>query len=245
MPHRACMHTICIAVLGVASVQAAADSISIVDLTGGPGSFGFINQARFEFGALQPAGTGTYLPFVRIQMNGQERGYNTSGDPLPFDEKKGPWTHDLRLNEVPIVNLDEINYLAFELDINESGSANDRLLSLDDIQIYTSPTGSQTTTNISSLGTLRYHMDAGEDSFVLMDYRLASGSGEADMRTLIPLSNFAGAQPTDFLYFYSRFGENERSTAGFEEWRVVVPEPGSLLLLSMAAVAVLLRRRTT
>src|SRR5256714_14998399 len=50
--------------------------------------------AIFEFTQPQPTGTGYIKPFLRVQNDPNEQGYNTSGG-TPFDDKAGPWTHDL------------------------------------------------------------------------------------------------------------------------------------------------------
>ncbi|MEP6685683.1 MAG: hypothetical protein ABJB22_02800, partial [Verrucomicrobiota bacterium] len=49
----------------------------------------------FTFTNPQPQGTGLIRPFLRVQANGTEQGYNTSGG-TPFDDKAGPWTHDVQ-----------------------------------------------------------------------------------------------------------------------------------------------------
>lgn len=223
-------------------------SATIVDLTSGPGSQGTINGGLFVFGQL-PGGTGVLDPFVRIQKTGTEEGYNTSNPIVPFDEKTGSWTHDLRLNEIPIITIEGVDYFEFVLDTNESGGGGNQFISLDDIKIYTSPIASQNTTNINSLGLERYDMDAFEDSHVRLDSSINSGSGETDMTAYIPVAVFAGASPTDFVYFYSHFGglgtigsQNYSSDNGFEEWAVLInansvfiPSPGvaALALLSL------------
>src|SRR5262249_36043042 len=93
-------------------------------------------------------------------------------------------------------------------------------------------------TDISGLGALRYDMDsgtasAGATSGADQDSAAPSpdgnwvglfdknhGSGQADLRVLIPNSAFAGAQSTDYVYLFSRFGDTAAMTGGFEEWYV-------------------------
>jgi hypothetical protein len=58
-------------------------------------------------------------------------------------------------------------------------------------------------------------MDAGGDNWVLLDYRLNSGSGSGDMLMYVPDALFAGAA---YVYLYSRFGEHFAGDAGFQEW---------------------------
>lgn len=217
---------------------------SVVDLTAGVGASGTINTAVFEFMTVQSGGTGVIAPFVRIQRNGDEQGYNTSAAVLPFDEKSGAWTHDLQIGEIQVVMVSGVDYYEFQLDINEPSGGNKRFLSLDEVQIYTSPIGSQNTTTLATLGTLRYDLDAVEESHVLLDSSNTSGSGEMDMRMLVPAAHFAGAAPADFVYVYSQFGLNESSNGGFEEWRVrLIPEPAAGLL-AFAALALFSFRRS-
>lgn len=216
---------------------------TIVDLTSGAGSQGTINGGLFIFGDMG-GGTGLIKPYVRIRESGTEQGYNTSNSVLPFDEKKGSWTHDLRLNEIPIVTIDGVGFFEFVLDTNESRGGGNQFISLDDIKIYTSTIGGQNTTNIDSLGIKRYDMDAFEDSHVRIDSSLNSGSGQTDMTVFIPVAMFAGASPTDFVYFYSHFGglgslsrtEKYGTSAGFEEWAVQITE-GSVFIPSPGAAA--------
>src|SRR5262245_22268992 len=70
------------------------------------GSSGFINGALFRDITTSPTGSGRIHSFVRVQATGQEQGYNTSYRPLEFDENSSPrFTTDLKLNEVPVVNI--------------------------------------------------------------------------------------------------------------------------------------------
>ena len=224
------------AVLAAVALMSPPASATVVDLTSGSGS-GTINGAKFEFGYAQ-GGTGVLEPFVRIQATGTEEGYNTSESNVPFDEKTGSWTHDIRLNQIPAVYMGGTNYFKFLLDINESGG-DSSFLSLDEVQIYTSLTGNKNTTVLASLGTLRYDMDGNSESYVLLDASKSSGSGVADMTVLVPVSAFAGAAGTDFVYFYSSFGEQGTldgndfsSDDGFEEWGIPDPAeepPGAIM----------------
>jgi hypothetical protein len=223
---------------------ATASQATVVDLTS-PMSAGVINGTRFETTDFRSAGTGVIQSFVRIQATGTEQGYNTSGRPVAFDENtSGNYTRNLQLGDVPVRVINGVAYKEFLLDINQTNAS--PLLSLDQVKIFTSTVGSQTTNNVASLGTLRYDMDAGGDSWVKMDYSLASGSGQGDVRMLVPVSDFAGATDNQFVYLYSQFGTNFASNDGFEEWSVqseqqIVPLPlgsmaGGLGLLTVAAL---------
>jgi len=71
---------------------------TVVDLTGSNDS-GTIDGAQFVFTTPQPTGTGVIQPFLRLENFPVEQGYNTSGG-TPFDDKAGPWTHDLTFGDL-------------------------------------------------------------------------------------------------------------------------------------------------
>src|SRR6267143_4489033 len=191
---------------------------TVVDLINGDS--GTINGAIFQFTQPQPTGTGIIKPFLRVQADPTEQGYNTSGG-TPFDDKAGPWTHNLTFADLmtTAVTINGQNYFKLLLDINEPGGSKSTI-TLDQLQFYTSPVGSQTTTNVSSLGTLRYSFSPGDQ--VLMDAARNHGSGSGDMYAFIPVSAFAGTASSDFVYMYCAFGGTDPSQGGFEEWTLVV-----------------------
>ena len=76
--------------------------------------------AIFQFTTPQPTGTGVIQPFLRIQATGVEQGYNTSGG-TPFDDKAGPWTHDLKFfssatDGATTTNISQLGTLRYDLD---------------------------------------------------------------------------------------------------------------------------------
>jgi hypothetical protein len=99
--------------------------------------------------------------------------------------------------------------------------------------------------------TLVYDLDAGEDNWIILDYSLNAGSGAGDMLAYIPDSLFKdefGYYLNDYVYLYSRFGENSLADDGFEEWAhgvngPIIPEPATLLLLGLGGFALLRKRR--
>jgi hypothetical protein len=180
-------------------------------------------------------GTGVFNPFVRIQGNGTEKGYNTDGT-VEFDTKTGIWTHSLKLGAVPVRN----GNIEFLLDINQSQGGDKKYLSLDVMKIYLADSGGLDN-YATGLGTLIYDMG---NNWVKMDNTIfGPGSGTGDMRVLIPVN--PAWSPDKYLYLYSEFGKHFNSNAGFEEWSVggtLIPEPVTLVLLGMGGVALLRKR---
>lgn len=227
------------------------NTFAAVDLT--TNNIGTANQAIFSFTDQQPTGTGIISPFLRQQANGTEQGYNTSGG-TPLDDKAGPWTHDIQLSDLAAstVLMNGVLYYKLLLDVNEPGGTKS-LISLDRLEFYTSPLASQTTTNVGSLGALRYSLDGAGDTFVLLDASRNNGSGSGDMYAYIPVADFTEAAPTDYVYMFARFGDqaaaNGSTEGGFEEWSIVqaaapVPEPNvtTLIVISCGAFTLLRRR---
>ena len=157
------------ATLAVASIQAKAVELDLRTA----GASGTINGAFFDQINPQSTGTGVLDPFLRIQANDQEQGYNSNAAPL--DDKSGTWTHDLLLSSLGAVDYKDVDCYQFVLDINENTGSNNELLSLDSVKIYTSTTPNQSVALGSLIGTLRYDLDTGGDNAILLDYSLNSG----------------------------------------------------------------------
>ncbi|HSH38960.1 MAG TPA: hypothetical protein VK993_09255 [Chthoniobacterales bacterium] len=242
--------------LTAALVASTANAV-VVDLSNSDS--GTINGARFDVIFQQPTGTGVIDPFLRIQGTGnagEEQGYNTSGRPTAFDEKTDPnFTRNITFSDLQstTTTLNGITYFQILLDVNEPNGSKS-LITLDSLQLYTSAQGSQTTSNVSSLGTLRYDLDAGGDNSVIIDASRNSGSGSGDIYIYIPTANFAGTSPSDFVYLYAAFGQAEGDAqGGFEEFALVqnitpIPELSSFfpivgLMVAVGATNVLRRRK--
>src|SRR5256714_7876450 len=212
-------------------VLATGAHATVVDLINGDSgtitnSYG---TATFDFTQPQPTGTGIIQPFLRVQNDPSEQGYNTSGG-TPFDDKAGPWTHNLTFADLvtTAVTINGQNYFKLLLDVNEPGGSKSTV-SLESLQFYTSSQGSLVTTDISTLGTLRYSLSPGDQ--ILLDAARNHGSGSGDMYAYIPVSAFAGTASTDFVYMYCAFGNTDPSQGGFEEWALVgkpIPEASTL-----------------
>ena len=230
-------------------------SSATVDLTTS-GNFGSIGGAVFSTSLVQPAGSGTFGVFVQLYANGTEQGYNTDFRPQQFDESDSlTHNHALLLASVPIVEGDGTNgtiegvlYREFVFDANDPNGQNRNFLSLDALQIYQAEFGNLTGfhqplqqggdgTGFGTSATLIYDLDAGSDSWVALDARLSSGSGDADARILIPDSVFG--QNTPYVIVYSAFGyqgDTWESEGGFEEWATRGPQ-GNVPALNIAMTA--------
>jgi hypothetical protein len=246
-----------IATLGLAALALAPSANAIV-VNLSNSNQGTINGAVFQFTQPQPTGTGVIDPFLRIHGTGNqgvEQGYNTSGRPAPFDEITDPnFTRNIRFSDLQstTIALNGTEYFRILLDVNEP-NGNRSLITLTSLQLYTSATGSQTTTNVASLGTLRYNLDLGGDNSVIIDASRNRGSGSGDVYIYIPTANFAGTAPTDFVYLYAAFGDADGDAqGGFEEFALVrnitpIPELNALFPIVGLMVAVgsthMLRRR--
>ncbi len=208
----------------------------VVDLISG--NTGTANGAQYDWTDQQSTGTGVIDPFLRIQHNVAEQGYNTSYG-TPWDTKAGTWTHELKVSDLVAVTLGGTSYYQFLLDINQDKGSDHELLSLNNIQIFTSGTLiTMPAESLAGLGTLRFNSDVGADgdSTVNLDFQRNPGSGAGDMFAYVPASLFAGAAASEYVYFYSQFGDpNYNSNDGFEEWALVgtstpVPEASTVLV---------------
>lgn len=200
----------------------------IIDLTKA-GSSGTAGGALFTTTETQPTGTGILDPFVRIQMTGTERGYNTDARPVEFDTKdQNHWTHSLNLNAMAVEKLNGQNYYKFLLDINEEGNSTGKLLSLNDLHIHLGNSPSLTGYNdgFGDDSVSVYNLDARSDVTIELNSKLNHGSGSGDMFAYIPTSYFGGFDDKfEWVYLYSAFGAPNESDAGFEEWAASVDPP--------------------
>jgi len=208
------------------------------------GSEYWIGGALFSNSISRSTGTGIFDPFLSIQADPAEQGYNSDYRPVQFDESSNTMkTHALWLNTVPTLDIDGVLYREFRLDANQSANAP---ISLDILRIYQSSV--PTLTGFDAGWEKIYDMDTGADNWV----RVASGtgSGSGDMRLYVNSSLFT----KDYITLYSYMGTNVPSNDGFEEWGVLaqseappIPEASSIILalsgLPSVGVLGLLRRK--
>jgi hypothetical protein len=225
-------------------VQAVTVNLTTAGATGGP-----INGALFH--QINPSSTGTGVIDAFAQVgdatpNGlQVHGYNTTVNGTLDNGSAPGFNHSITLGVVPIVSISGTPYRQFLLDINENNNAAlDQFLSLDDIQIFLGGTANSSVESftggiLNHDGTLIYHMDAGADSTVGLNYALNTGSGSGDMFLYVP-NNLFGSDPAAVVTLYSAFGGagtnpgglplgNYNNSDGFEEWAVLQPE-GTIII---------------
>ncbi len=219
-----------------------------IDLTGLGNTWTGADGVIWNESITSPTGTGVYNPFLRLQNDPTEQGFNTNyggpadnvgSDKPPLDDKGGVWTRAIQMQNIGTVTKGGIDYYQFTLDINEPGTYPEAYLSLDEVKIYTVAAGVgmdklATWSDVVSNGTLRYDMDGTANQEVYLDANLQQGSGHDDMEMLIPVTKFGTAAATDYMYFYSAFGgaglqwqsnkglvDATGSESGFEEWHAL------------------------
>jgi len=248
---------VAVTALGGSKVQAE----TVLNLTDGPfPDGGTINGAIYTTNVQRPTGSGVIDSFVRIQTNNPvEKGYNTDGRPLQFDENNSAtFTHSLDKNDLQSTNIGGVDYYQFLLDINQNNSGpTDHLLNLNEVEIYLGDApnllGFTPGSGFGIHSTSVYDIDAVSDNGVLLDYNLNSGSGSGDMYLFVKTSLFAGANK--WVYLYSSFGVPMENNDGYEEWAArigpntppAVPLPasvwGGLTLLGLLGAAKIRSRR--
>lgn len=239
----------------VALPATMASTINVVDLTVGYPAMGSVNNGGYVF-AINPqsTGTGVIQPFLREHANVTEQGINTSIAKPPYDDKPGPWTHDLPVNALATVTYNSNSYYEFLLDANQVSNGD---ISLINFKIYVTQ-GSPYTTNSDLINlvntvTPSYDMN-GSTTGYRVDISSQNGSGSGDMYFLVPMSAIG---TTGNLYLYAQFGQELASNGstgyvsndGFEEWYAKqsrrVPDSGAtvaLLGLALLGLAAFRRR---
>jgi hypothetical protein len=254
------MLALCGVLLLVSNIHAQNDTNNVQ-------TFNFLstNQAGYTVnGALVGRDPGLATPssdpFLSVQQNGSEIGYNTDGGTVSGYHHKGSLNlnSSIQISDLIAGNvtneLGEVkSYYALLLDISENSSE----VSMDRMQVYVGTNAALATTNIppgSAAGTLVWDLDGGGTNRSLLLNDLGySGGGKGGFVFLIPTSNFAGFASNSYVTVYTGFGflgSNFVSQGGIEQMFIatpsqirVIPEPGSAAALLLASFAMPRRRR--
>src|SRR5262249_25630085 len=213
---------------------------TVLDISQSAGQSGFLGDILFTGVSTTnfntSTGTGVISPFLRVQKDGVERGYNTGAssptiiDPTAtVDDKGGSFSPYVQLSDLPTIvhndaNGNPIFYYEFLLDAHQSNSK--PLLSLDQIRFYLSSTkvdpdkydqGTHALTAGGTALTLVDDMNPTDNSntYVKINTSFNSGSGRPDVFMDVPTSVF-GTDKTKYLYLYTRFGDHNAANATFE-----------------------------
>jgi len=241
MPHtRSLLAAVAVVGLGAFVAPTLAAPIDSIDLSDPGTSQNFTDSfgALFSLTATQPAGSGVFLPFVRIQNNGQEQGYNSVDTKNTMDDINLPGNTSYLLAMNNVVN--DSGSFQLKLDYNEPGNAGKSTIYLEDLTIVIStdpnkvgPASTKGNFSVQSIpfsagDVVAYHMGdatnpASSNGFHVVlnaDANPASGnggSGSADLDVTVPLlpNLRALVDANHYAYVYSRFSSSQ---AGYEEW---------------------------
>ena len=207
------------------------DGVQDADITPAE-SFVDIGGVIFTDAANTGSGTGNYNTFLAISDNdGTEEGFNSDDTPgidpsnANIDHAK---THTVKLSDLVIVTVEGVQYYEFRVDLNESNSDPNAQISLDQFKLFSSSNGAiEDKTTLFSQNVI-YDMDAGGNVSVLLSDAESSGSGNDDYAVLVPITEFAGLDPTTtYVYLYVEMGAADPvapdtwdATATFEEWNL-------------------------
>jgi uncharacterized repeat protein (TIGR01451 family) len=180
----------------------------------------------------QASGTGLFDPFVRLQNDTTEQGYNTDGT-VEFDTKTGQWTHAIKASAIPIVDCDlegPGTATCWELFVDINDANNAKYIALTDLEIYfaTGPgaatlTGYPFTSPPAGTTVTKEYDFSGE----IQIHDVNQGSGRGDLLYLVPTDGHPFTADTYFV-LYSKWGSSTvapdlktfASDGGFEEWKV-------------------------
>lgn len=179
----------------------------------------------------QASGTGLFDPFVRLQNDTTEKGYNTDGA-VEFNTKSGQWTHAIKASAIPIVDCDGADpgtATCWELFVDINDANNAKYISLTDVEIWF-------TLNANLIGYDDDPVGTGFPAPATKEYDFSGeiqihdvnqGSGRGDLLFLVPTDGHPFTSDTFFVLF-SKWGSSTAapdgktfgSDGGFEEWKV-------------------------
>lgn len=172
-----------------------ANHVSGVDLH--TGNTRTVNGAIWNYPVPFNVGTGQINPFLSIQANGTEAGFNTDTNPLPLDTKRPEFTNALPLNHVPVILVSSDLYREFILDANEANSGVDAQFNIQLFDLWLCDDADapdfDDVDDFEGNDDCALVYEKGADVLRATD-AVTSGSGlDLDYQILIPNANFAAA----------------------------------------------------
>jgi hypothetical protein len=160
-----------------------------------------INGARWDALYTLKVGTGVIDPFLSVQADSVESGFNTDASPLPLDDTRSNFTDKLPLNNVPIFIEDNVLWREFIFEANEANSGDAANFSIERFDLYvchdpTAPDYDQLSdfTNNNLCSKVYAINEPTDNTSLLATDKATQGSGnDLDYRILIPAANFGTA----------------------------------------------------
>jgi len=192
--------------------------------------------------AIQPTGTGVIDPFLTIQFQNQQSGYNS--DTLPLDTKRPQFTDPVTLGKIGTTDIGGVTYLQFLLDVDQVANGP---ISLNQVQFFTSNAdvgdasytllGAEDGTGPTQIGgkdarisftnateVFRLNNQQNTAGSLATNYEIqvdsGHGNGSGDMFLYVQKSLF-GTDDNAYVTLFSQFGTPSGtfdSNASFEEW---------------------------
>jgi hypothetical protein len=259
----------------VAVSLSTAQASMVIDLKTAGFNSGFLTAAQggtffATTDATQSTGSGNWDAFSRIDAGGSntsEQGYNTPVNKV-LDNVDGANTHLITLGGIPTVtDASGQVWRVFGLDINQENSGTKPLLSLNQVQIFSSTTdpgasgvvtpATATTPPQIAFGAgftqlFRLNNSSNPNFFeIQLNAQLNAGSGHDNMLLYVNNSAFAGLPDSTLITLYSQFGSVPGAyptNDGYEEWAAILnastipqplPEPATVIQVCMTGLFVL------